>query len=981
VIAYRLDGLLTAGVVLLLVFTPLAFGSVHPWAFSLMEAVIFSLVIVWMAKIALCTRNGEWQAAVPLSNLRYFAAPIALLLGLILFQLTPLPPRLMRVLSPSTYQLYTRTLPGWPNKEPYANALRTSSGTGETSAQPPFAILPTLTEAQHGAHIPFASLDGGVENEKTSDSRVPAADNGQRKGVSTALPVREATWYPLSIAPSLTCTGFLKALAYASLFVLILGYPFGDGSLGEARFYRVVLGTLLVVGFSLAIIGIAERVYWNGKILWFFIPKDLGAAHVGSLPRATGPFVDPDHFANYLAMIFPLSLAAALFPGLFAPKRAPQAFRLVCGVGAFLIFSAIVLSLSRAGWVAAGLGALVLGVRGSRPTHLSVRRGGENKMPHRRGVHRRGMSDGVRPKKETGGLPRSWLSGRSPLRLYLVGLLALVVLALFFVGPQGRMQADVRLGETVAEGGAFGVRPSVWKNTLRMIGDFPVLGVGLGSWPEIFPHYERGPWFPDYFREAHNDYLQFMAETGLIGLLALVWFFGRVAAKLFAARNRLSGQEWPVFAALGLALGVMAFHELVDFPLHIPANALLFTLLLALAVRMAAAKLDGNIKVVVHPRRIMVATRCVAAGALIAIAAAVAQKGLAYPYDIPPPTSLAEARALVLAHPASSQAHLSLIALAGGRMAPALRLKEIAAAVWLDPADPYARDLYARSLAQGGEKEKALVQIRKSVFNSPTLGSHAYLDGRLIRWLSLPERSAVEQGFKDAIAAHYPGARASLAAFYTVLGRLSKGALLYAGAARDAQSAGARAQYLIVAAETEVRAGNKHSAATLFRRAIQVTPSDPRPYEDLLTRIYGPAKDLGAAQSLTAQGVRNGADPARLYVALSNAAQISGNRTLAESALLKALAYQPSFTMVVEVGKFYLQNGKFDRAVSMLRKATEIDSASADAFHLLGVAEERDYQYSAADKAYARAAVLAPREFRKSYAEFRLRMNKAGTRG
>jgi tetratricopeptide (TPR) repeat protein len=323
---------------------------------------------------------------------------------------------------------------------------------------------------------------------------------------------------------------------------------------------------------------------------------------------------------------------------------------------------------------------------------------------------------------------------------------------------------------------------------------------------------------------------------------------------------------------------------------------------------------------------------------------------------------------------------LSLVALTGGRMAPAVRLQEIAAAVWLDPTDPYARDLYVRSLAQSGKEEKALEQIRKSVFNSPTLGTHFYLSRRLIGWLSLPERIAVEQGFKEAMAARYPGSIAGLAAFYEASGRFQEEARLYQSAALDVQSSTGRAQYLIAAAEMDLRAGNQRSAATLFRKAIQVAPSDPRPYEDLLTRIYGPAKDLGAAQSVTDEGVRNGADPVRLYVAFSTAAQIASNRALAESALLKALSYQPSFAMVVRVGNFYLQNGNFDRAVSMFRRATEIDPAAADAFYLLGVAEERDYQYSAADKAYAQAAVLAPQEYRQSYAEFRRRMNKARTR-
>ena len=61
----------------------------------------------------------------------------------------------------------------------------------------------------------------------------------------------------------------------------------------------------------------------------------------------------------------------------------------------------------------------------------------------------------------------------------------------------------------------------------------------------------------------------------------------------------------------------------------------------------------------------------------------------------------------------------------------------------------------------------------------------------------------------------------------------------------------------------------------------------------------------------------------------------------------------------------------------MLQNATEINPTSADAFYLLGVAEEREYQYSAADRAYARAAILAPHQFRPVYSAFRQRMESS----
>src|SRR5436309_2203734 len=51
------DRIITGGILFLVLSTPFAFGSVHPWAYSTMEAVIFSLVIVWMAKVAILARG------------------------------------------------------------------------------------------------------------------------------------------------------------------------------------------------------------------------------------------------------------------------------------------------------------------------------------------------------------------------------------------------------------------------------------------------------------------------------------------------------------------------------------------------------------------------------------------------------------------------------------------------------------------------------------------------------------------------------------------------------------------------------------------------------------------------------------------------------------------------------------------------------------------------------------------------------------
>jgi putative inorganic carbon (hco3(-)) transporter len=76
---------------------------------------------------------------------------------------------------------------------------------------------------------------------------------------------------------------------------------------------------------------------------------------------------------------------------------------------------------------------------------------------------------------------------------------------------------------------------------------------------------------------AHNDYLEALTETGVIGGLCCAWFIGMV---LINALNGMQSEETSFSSVLNLS-GLVAcsgilVHSLVDFNLHIPANALLF---------------------------------------------------------------------------------------------------------------------------------------------------------------------------------------------------------------------------------------------------------------------------------------------------------------------------------------------------------------------------------------------------------------------
>jgi len=907
--ARLLDRILTSVLVALIVFTPLAIGSVHLWAFAVMEVAVFSLLIFWSFRVTLGVRSLPQ----PVTKVRQISSnrsksllpPAAILAALIVLQLIPLPPVLTRFLSPSTYHLFVDALPGWPQTTP------------------------------HVSDFGFAG-----------------------------------NWRPLSIAPSLSESALLEYAGYMGLFFLLLAYPFAGGNAGESHFYGTVLTTVILTGLLVAMIGLAERVYWNGKILWFVVPQDWGGPWVGAFPRATGPFVNPDHFANYLAMAFPLALATA-FRGL--PSVSPQQsipFRLMAGLAALLILLAIVLSQSRAAWIGTA-GALVF-----VPLFFftSWRERVTDPDPSR--IFRLSRtSPGIAPRSfstRNRATDRHLFVGSKTMTLTasLTIILALVLLTLFVMGPGGRGQTGLRVDDTLG-GGDVAARATVWNDTLRMISHFPLLGVGLGSWPEIFPRYQSGPWSRFFFRQAHNDYLQFVAETGLIGLIALVWFCHLVAVKSFRAWRHFSATERALFIALWLSVITTAVHESVDFCLRVPANAFLLTLLLALAVRMAIAKTEDH-----WPRVIpnTFAVRCLLVASTLLIALALTQQGLSYPYDIEQPKTLAQARGQLIAHPASAEAHLNLIRVSGPRMSLDDRILELEAAVFASPLDPYLRDAYAQSLAMAGKETAALVQLTLSVFNSPKFETHYYLT-QWITLLSVPEQRAVQQGFKQAAAAHYPGAVEALGAFDEVFGQFAAASQLFLDAAGATNSPSEQARFLVAAAEAESRAGRVDSAEKLLRRAINVAPFDQAPYRQLISTIYGPSRDWPRAQALIAEGVSKGVDPLQLELVLAAAAQANGDYPLAESSLLKALAFRPTYQMYMKVGRFYLESKKLDQAVAMLHNATELSPESAEGFFWLAIAEEGNYQYSAAETSYARAAMLSPLQYRGAYASFHRRID------
>jgi O-antigen ligase len=124
-----------------------------------------------------------------------------------------------------------------------------------------------------------------------------------------------------------------------------------------------------------------------------------------------------------------------------------------------------------------------------------------------------------------------------------------------------------------------------------IVRDHPLLGTGGGTFYLTYMAYQ--PNWEGFYNHAHNDYLEIAADTGLLGLGLLV---GLAAHALWTAVGLLRRRRNPVLRSAGFAavmsITAMALHALVDFNLHIPANALTFCVMVALPF--AASRLHGR---------------------------------------------------------------------------------------------------------------------------------------------------------------------------------------------------------------------------------------------------------------------------------------------------------------------------------------------------------------------------------------------------
>jgi O-antigen ligase len=172
--------------------------------------------------------------------------------------------------------------------------------------------------------------------------------------------------------------------------------------------------------------------------------------------------------------------------------------------------------------------------------------------------------------------------GRNVMAGGIVVLCAVMLVSWIGVQPVLNRFAPQNLEVNVAK------RTAMRHDTWRLFLDHPMVGTGLGTFEMVFPPYDS-LYDGKVVNHAHNDYLEAAAETGVIGGLCCAWFLGVVLINSMKGLAEPGGSFGAVLNLSGLiaCVGILV-HSLVDFNLHIPANALLFFV----SAHMATARLE-----------------------------------------------------------------------------------------------------------------------------------------------------------------------------------------------------------------------------------------------------------------------------------------------------------------------------------------------------------------------------------------------------
>lgn len=298
-------------------------------------------------------------------------------------------------------------------------------------------------------------------------------------------------------------------------------------SLRRTADLRTMAISISAYGAFIALFALVQSASSNGKLYWLITLHQGGFIY--------GPYVNHNHYAGLMEMLTPVPMVAA-----FTRINNPIIKRLAL-VAAALMAATLFLSESRGGIIAFCVEIALFAFFSYERTMVKQIK---------------------------------WVHGLLPL---------IVVLLLAWLGGTELTQRIASIQSETRTELSGGTRMTIAQDALKMFRQKPILGYGLGTFPEVYPQF-RSFFSEVWINEAHDDYLQALVETGVVGFIIILWFLGVMyfyAGKKLANWTEDFNGSMTLAAMLGCT-GILV-HSFVDFNLHIPANAAIFYVLCVLA--------------------------------------------------------------------------------------------------------------------------------------------------------------------------------------------------------------------------------------------------------------------------------------------------------------------------------------------------------------------------------------------------------------
>ncbi|MEO6212396.1 MAG: O-antigen ligase family protein [Vicinamibacterales bacterium] len=350
--------------------------------------------------------------------------------------------------------------------------------------------------------------------------------------------------HPLSIEPAATRRGLIFLAVFGLFFAGLLKVFARTG-------VRRLVAPLAAFGAVLALIAIIQKqilgdhAYMGMKIYGFWTPESR-------LVVPYGPYVNRNHFAGWMVMAIPVALGylSSFFD---AGTRTPMSHwrtrvlwlsspdggkSLLIGCSIILMTLSVGMSMSRSGMACLAVAALLVGWR------VLVT------LPSRRA-------------RMTGA----------------------AVVMLLLVLPAAWLGVDSTIDRFSSDAvGSVDTRVRAWRDAVSLIRDFPLTGTGLNTFGTAMVLYQTGS-RGVHFEQAHNDFLQLLAEGGALIMLPVLVFTGLAvrAVRSHLARAEDPATSWIRFGAIAGIVGI-GLQSLVEFSLQMPGNAAFFVVILAVAM-------------------------------------------------------------------------------------------------------------------------------------------------------------------------------------------------------------------------------------------------------------------------------------------------------------------------------------------------------------------------------------------------------------